>query len=332
MSRTTEQMLRQIKLIAEMRKGQFPNAQSFARQLALYEDVDGQPFTCSPRTISRDIQMLQKVYHAPVEYDESRRGFYLTDTNWEFRCPLDDVTLTMALFATRLAEDMAPEPFHTDLDNATSRLLADGQADFFDPAMIDSLLCASGCKSSVIPSVFYTLYKEWKSRHVVRLTYRPPLGESREYSFEPHIIAFHKGNWYAKGYLAGDGKREERVFACQRMMKIEATEDCFPLDRKLVARVRKNGLFNYGKLEGVKLHCDASIAFYIQEQQFLHHSDIQTMPDGSLVVALNPVTEHEVMRWVLSEAGRIQVLEPSFLREKIAEAAQRILEKNSSSP
>lgn len=36
MSRTSEQMLRQMKLIAEMRKGGFLNAQSFARQLAFY--------------------------------------------------------------------------------------------------------------------------------------------------------------------------------------------------------------------------------------------------------------------------------------------------------
>ena len=271
MSRRSEQMLRQIKLIAEMRKGKYPNTQSFARQLALYEDEDGQPFSCSPRTIARDIRMLQDVYHAPVGYDESHKGFYLKDMSWEFRCPLDEGSITMALFATRLAEDMTPEPLHTAMNAAASRLLADGTGDFFDPAMIDSLLCASGCKSSIIPTVFHTLYKEWKSRHLVRLTYRPPLGESREYVFEPHIIAFHKGNWYAKGYVVVEGKREERVFACQRMVEIEETAERFSLDKELVAKVRGNGLFNYEKLEGVRLHCDASIAFYIQEQQFVHY-------------------------------------------------------------
>ena len=91
----------------------------------------------------------------------------------------------------------------------------------------------------------------------------------------------------------------------------------------------KNGLFNYPKLEGIRLHCDASIAFYIYEQQKLWKSKIEVQEDGSLILSLNPTVEHDVIRWVLAEAGRIQVLAPESLRKKVAEGGKAVWEKNS---
>ena len=45
-------------------------------------------------------------------------------------------------------------------------------------------------------------------------------------------------------------------------------------------------------------------------------------------MTLKPTVEHEVMRWVLAEAGRIRVLEPAWLREKVAAAGYAIAERN----
>ncbi|MBR4665612.1 MAG: WYL domain-containing protein, partial [Lentisphaeria bacterium] len=58
-------------------------------------------------------------------------------------------------------------------------------------------------------------------------------------------------------------------------------------------------------------------------------SKIERQDDDSLIVTLNPTIEHEVIRWVLAEAGRIQVLEPKSLRKKIREAGKNIYTKNS---
>ena len=77
------------------------------------------------------------------------------------------------------------------------------------------------------------------------------------------------------------------------------------------------------------MHCDASIAFYIYEQQKKFHSKIERQEDDSLIVTLNPSIEHEVIRWILAEAGRIQVLEPASLRKKIREAGKNIYTQNS---
>ena len=100
-------------------------------------------------------------------------------------------------------------------------------------------------------------------------------------------------------------------------------------DREMLEDTKKKGLFTYEKVSGIKLHCDASIAFYIYEQQKKFHSKIERQEDDSLIVTLNPSVEHEVIRWILAEAGRIQVLEPASLREKIREAGKNICARNS---
>ena len=162
---------------------------------------------------------------------------------------------------------------------------------------------------------------------MVTLKYRDPKGKETESNFEPHLIVFHKGLWYVKGYTYNT--KELRIYACQRILSVTRNPQGFETDRRLLDDTRRKGLFNYPKVPGIRLHCDASIAFYIYEQQKLFKSKIERQKDGSLILVLNPTVEHDVIRWILAEAGRIQVLAPKSLRNKIAEAGREITRRNS---
>ena len=328
MNKKSEQMLRKLKFIAEAKMNNYPNAGDFARKLSQYEGEDGEPFGCSARTIARDIKDLIEVHKAPLEYDPANRGYYLRDPAWEFQVPVfEEDFISMALLGTRLASDILPAPLNQDVDNAIAQTMATNTSEFFDSAMIESLLCASGIKASIDPEIFKDIFDAWRKKQVICLTYRNPKGEVAEHTFEPHIIAFHRGIWYVKGYKYGT--KEIRLYAIQRITGLQGGIDCFETDKKLLEDTRKKGLFNYEKVAGIKLHCDASIAFYIYEQQKKFKSKIERQDDDSLIVTLNPTIEHEVIRWVLAEAGRIQVLEPKSLRKKICEAGKNIYTKNS---
>jgi len=323
-----QQVLRQLKFVAEMKKGNYPNTQSMARLFGEYEGENGEPMGCSPRTILRDIQHLQLEFGAPIEYDSTNKGYFLRNPSWEFKCPVfQEDFVSMAMLGTRLAEDIVPEPLKTDIDDAIAQTLATNSSEFFDAAMIDSILCASGVKAGIEPEVFKTLFDAWRRKRMVTLRYRDPKGKESVSNFEPHLIVFHKGLWYAKGYTYNT--KELRIYACQRILSVTRNPQGFETDRKLIDDTRKKGLFNYPKVEGIRLRCDASIAFYIYEQQKVFKSKIERQDDGSLVVTLNPTVEHDVIRWILAEAGRIQVLEPQSLRKKIAEAGREITRRNS---
>ena len=328
MDKKSEQLLRKLKFIAEAKKNNYPNAGSFAKKMQEFEGDGGEPFGCSARTIARDIKDLIEFHKAPLEYDALHRGYYLRNPSWEFSCPVfEEDFVSMAILGTRLSSDILPNPIKQDIDNALAQTMATNSSDFFDTAMIESLLCASGIKTSIDPVVFKTLFDAWRQKQMVRLTYKNPKGEISKHEFEPHIIAFNRGVWYAKGYRFGS--KEVRLYAVQRIVALQKEPQHFETDRKLLEETRKQGLFNYEKITGVKLHCDAAIAFYIYEQQKVFKSKIERQQDDSLVITLNPVVEHEIIRWILAEAGRIQVLEPQWLRQKVAEAGKIIMEKNS---
>ena len=328
MDKRSEQLLRKLKFIAEVKKNNYPNAWNFAKKLSQYEGEDGEPFGCSPRTIARDINALIKVHKAPLEYDKLNNGYFLRDPSWSFSVPVfQEDFVSMALLGTRLATDILPAPLNQTVDNAMAQTLATNSSEFFDTAMIDSILCASGIKAGIDPDIFRKVFDAWRRKQVIRLTYRNPKGEEAEHTFEPQIIAFHRGIWYLKGYKYGT--KEIRLYAVQRIVSLKGGIDCFETDRKLLEETRSKGLFTYEKVSGIKLHCDASIAFYIYEQQKKYRSKIERQDDDSLIVTLNPTVEHEVIRWILAEAGRIQVLEPASLREKVREAGKSIYTRNS---
>lgn len=329
MSVQARQALRLMKFVAEMKKNNYPNAGSFAKLLREMDINENMDCACSSRTVLRDIEILQKEYHAPIAYDAVRRGYYLKNRDWEFSVPImGGELLSMTLLGTRLASDLLPEPIKTDVTTAVEKALTGNSSEFFDEAMIESLLCATGIKAAVNPAIFKTIFEGWRRHQVLALTYRKPNGEEQERKIEPHIIAFHHGIWYIKGYEYGT-KTDAKTYAIQRITSVAFGVDTFETDKKLLDKTKRYGLFEYPLINGIRLHCDASIAFYLYEHQKVKKFKIERQEDGSLIITLKPAFEHEVIRWVLGEAGRIEVLYPLALRQKVAAAGRKICERNS---
>lgn len=326
MSNRSSQEYRLIKFVAEMKKNNYPNAESFSKLLRDLDIEENISCSCSSKTVSRDIARLKDYYKAPIEYDHVNHGYYLKRP-WDFEAPvLTDDILSMTLLGTKLAGDILPEPLKGQVDQAMEKSLTQNTPEFFDEAMIESLLCASGVKAIVDPQVFKKVFDAWRSHQVLKFTYTKPNSEPSERKFEPHIIAFHRGVWYIKGYEYQT--KDIKVYAIQRISEAEFAMDIFETDKKLLEHTRKNGLFEYAKIDGVRLHCDASIAFYLYEHQKEKKFKIERQNDGSLIVTLRPAIEHDVIRWVLGEAGKIKVLYPDYLRKKVAQAALDAWEKN----
>ena len=322
-----EQALRLMKFVAEMRKNNYPNASSFAKLLRQADLDENIPLSCSTRTIMRDIDELRTKYNAPIEYDATNRGYFLLNPGWELNVPLmNDDVLSMSMLSTRLASDFLPEPIKGKANSAMENALAGNSSKFFDDAMIESILCATGIKSAVDPEVFKKIFDAWRMHQVVELTYHKPNEAESPRHFEPHILAFRNGVWYTKGHE--HESKDVKVYAIQRVTDVKYAGDTFVSDKKLIEDTRKNGLFVYPRISGIRLRCDASIAFYLREHQHVKQFKVEPQTDGSLIITLKPAFEHEVIRWILGEGGKIEVLEPLDLRRKIADAGKRIWERN----
>jgi predicted DNA-binding transcriptional regulator YafY len=323
-----KQTLRLVKLVAEMRRNRYPNSETFAKMLCDQSVGGDLDMSCTPRTIQRDIKILQTIYGAPIEFDARMNGFRLTRNTWDFQVPTQNEDLiTYSLLGARVLEDIAPEPLKGKVRDTVDEELSTNSSDFLDEAFIESLIIATGIKADVDPAVFKGIFDGWRMRRPVEVLYCSPDGTETERLFEPHIVAFHHGIWYAKGYQLDPC--EVRVLAIHRMRSVSLIHDKrFAIDRKLLEETRKNGLFSFRKIEGIVLRCDPDIGFYLREHQKVKKLKITTEPDGRLIVAMPPSVEHDVVRWILGEGGNIEVLEPVSLREKIAECGKRIAAVN----
>ena len=323
-----KQLLRLIRFVAELRKNSYPNAASFThklRNLDLDENLD---LACSVRTVMRDLDTLRKDFGAPISFSSERNGYFLTNPYWELKVPfMDDEMVMSAMLGAQLAEKIMPSPVREQIRDAVDNSLADNNSELMDRTYVQTLLIASSGKTTISPEIFGTVFQAWRERHVLHLVYqRGSTGEITDRNFEPHIVAYHKGNWYVKGVDLADG--EVIVLAVFRIKQAEMTGQTFEIRKDILEQTEKEGLFDYPKIENIRVRCSPNIAYYLYEQQKAKKLAVTPQEDGSLIVVLPPSPEMEAVRWILGEGGNVEVLEPHWLREKICTLAKKTAEIN----
>jgi len=318
-----KQLLRLIKFVAELKQNNYPNTETFAktlRNLDLQENIN---ISCGRRTILRDVKVLINDFKAPIAFDAEKGGYYLTNHYWEFQCPLfPENMIFTSMLAIRLAEDIVPEPLKSMMKSSIENQLTRNNSEFLDDAFINSFIIASGVKVVIEPSVFKTIFDGWRYRRAVEITYQEPNVCQFNCEFEPHILAFYNGIWYTKGIELPS--EEEKAFGLHCVKDARLMDGMFEINKNLLENVRENGLFDYPKIDGVKLLCDASTALYVYEHPQAKDFKIETLENGDLSVTLSSATECELIPWILGAGGNIKVLSPDFLKEKILLAGKKI--------
>jgi len=323
-----KQLLRLIRFVAELRKNAYPNAATFTRKLREMELNENLSIACSERTVMRDLDTLRRDFDAPISFSQEFNGYFLTDPYWELKVPfMSDEMVMAAMLGAQLAEKIMPSPVKEQIRDAVDNSIADNNSELLDRTYIETLLIASGCKTAVDPAIFGTVFRAWRERRVLQLVYRKgDTGEVTERVFEPHIVACFKGNWYVKGVDRAEHK--VLVLAIFRIQKAELTRFEFRIRKDILAQTRREGLFDYPKIENITVKCAPEIAYYLHEQSGAKKLVITPREDGSLIVVLPPSPEMEALRWILGEGGNVEVLSPQWLREKVCTLAKKTAEIN----
>ena len=129
-----KQLLRLIRLVAQLKENRYPNCSSFASDMRKADLDENLNVSCTPKTIFRDIQTLKTDFDAPIEFDKTRNGYYLTKRNWSFSCPqnYDDSEMLAAVLGARIAEHIFPQVMQKQIRNAVDNLLTRNNPDFLD--------------------------------------------------------------------------------------------------------------------------------------------------------------------------------------------------------
>ncbi len=279
----------------------------------------------TPRTIQRDLQVLEEAGIPVWEDEEGRRygileGYFLPP----IRLALDEA---MALFvAARLLSRYSDE-HNPHITSALAKL-----AGILPEAMAGHVLktaqtLAQRPEDPVYTRVLETLTLGWATGRKVRMWYQSAGSENvHEYVFCPYFIE-PSGVGFAT-YAIGHSSYFDgiRTFKVERIRKAELLKETFQIPDDFDATELLAGSWGifYGEEETtVKLRFSPEVTRRVKESTWHQSQQIEDLPDGGCLFTVVVASAVEITPWIRSWGAECEVLEPVELREEIAEEMTR---------
>ena len=330
-SGSISKMTRLMKLVAMLRDNRYPNHRTLQRALKLQDTTC--TFSISQKTIQRDVQYLRKFYQAPIEFDNGKRGYYLTNHDWCFEVPQLNLDEMQAVtLGARIAETVMPEPLAQKIQFAAENLKDNFSSGLDANALLISLV-AQGARIPIEPDIFKEVFEAWQTRHGLEVTYcKAMTGTILKYVIEPQVLSFFDGLWYVKAIIVSqDGdilpERTIRTLAINRFHTAAIYPGIFAPDMKLIREVNDGNLFNFPTINEVVLRFTGKAIPYARENY--DPGLIEEQPDGSLMVTLYDAIDFKIVNLVLNEGGEVTVVSPKELAEKVIEKAKKVIAEQS---
>ena len=311
-----------------LKENRYPNHPRLVDEMRRI-DIAG-AYNITQKTIQRDVLFLKSDYGAPIEYDFVRRGYYLTDPTWNLDVPvLKNDEMEAAILSTRLAEMILPNPIGSNVRQAIDSLVVTSEVPCVNEKTALLSLIASGSKVPIKPAIFEVVFKAWRVRQVLLLTYTRALDNvTADLLVEPHILAFHEGYWYLKVRLLKANKvayetKDVVTLAVHRIVHITEYPKYFATDQTIIQGSKDGKIFDFPMVHNVHLRLRGK-GIPFGTEAFVH-SSIKKKKDKSVDILITEVEEYKVLNFVLMWPGEAKIIAPKFLVNKVHSAAQKIL-------
>lgn len=160
-----------------------------------------------------------------------------------------------------------------------------------------------------------------RDRRCVRIQYRAYAREDEtDRVVEPYAVTFQMGLWYLVGYCRL--RHDIRTFRVDRIRQAEALPESFtPAEGFSVREYIRETLWPSPD-HTVVARVDASIAAMVREEG--HRMEFTEGDDGSVVVRFGANGLDWPTAWALSWGGKVEVLEPPELVERVRLAVEEL--------
>lgn len=324
-----KQLQRLIRLVAQLKENRYPNCSTFAAAMRKADLDENLNISCTAKTIFRDIQTLKNDFDAPIEFDKTRNGYYLTHHGWNFSCPqiYDDSEMLAAVVGARIAEHIFPEPMKQQIRDAVDYLLTYNNPDFLDKAQIDTLVVVPGNRAYINADVFMPLFHAWQNHTVCSISYTDSLGKNTERNFEPHSIIFFDGNWYTKGYC--HKRKDWRTLVVARISAIYPTGKEFVPDPQIATAAAEDFLFDAERVFDVIVRCDEFLHNIIKTRPLHAEQKIIPVENGGCELHVSNMSKYYLHSWIMHQCGRATVISPQDVAQDIQAFAEKIFQNHS---
>jgi proteasome accessory factor B len=277
----------------------------------------------------RDLDFLRDEQNAPIAYDDSRKGFRLTDPTFRL-APVELTRREVFSFsvARKLLEGFEGTPLEMDMRSVMGKIAESlqGTVSVELESLTDQFTVLSEDRARVDPEVWQRAARAINQREGLRVRYQRFDGAIRDYVVEPYHLAAYHGNWYVVALNAAAGRVE--TFALSRCRGLGGTGEHFGRPAGFDPRTFFRDAFGISQADQawkVRLVFAREVATYIGERLWHPSQRMRRRRDGALELRLETASRKELTRWVLSWMPHVRVLSPRELRERVRERLRRAL-------
>ena len=323
-----KQLLRLIRLVAQLKENRYPNCTSFAAQMQKADLEENLNVACTAKTIFRDIQTLKNDFGAPIEFDRKHNGYYLKHRNWSFFCPqtYEDSEMLAAVLGARIAEHIFPPVFRKQIRHAVDMLLSRNDPDFLDKTQVDSLVIIPSNRTEIENEIFTPLFYAWQNHKVCIIEYLDSRENISQRRFEPHSLAFFDGIWYSKGFCYQ--RNSIRTLVLARMRSVTLTSEDFLPNGKIINSVSEDDIFGADIVQNAVIRCDAYLAKFIRTRPLHTSQKIKKIENGECELSILRIPRYRLLTWIMHQCGRAVLIEPAELKNDILKFTQLIAQKH----
>ncbi len=307
---------RLVSLVAAMKNRDYPNARRFA-------EFAPATLRVSPKTIQRDIRYLREHLHAPVDYDEKKHGYYLRDPSWAF--PFDELqghAIWALMLCGQVSRHFLPPHLQSEAGEALRAQLAVAELEDLPVDALRAIVCATGAQAPPQPGLFDLVCQACRECRRLHITYRGAVGKPRERDVDVHALFLADGAWYARVHCRL--RQAHRSLALHRILAGDLLDITFSRSESLVDAVRHGHVFDQEILHDIRIRGSKAKARILTERQWFPGQQTAQLADGSVELSYAEGPADDLLWWVLSYAGHLEVIAPEELRRRVQQAAQTI--------
>lgn len=153
----------------------------------------------------------------------------------------------------------------------------------------------------------------------VKITYANTHGEIRERIVHPLKLAYKSMSWYLKAYCTE--KQDYRIFKLTRIMDFEILKDGFSMHTFPEFNEEQN-------YQTIILRFPQNMAYRVYDE--FDHKQVRRQENGDLIVSAEMPQDEWLIGFLLSFSTHVDIVEPAYLKNIVAEQAKKIYKKHKS--
>jgi len=284
------------------------------------------------RTVRRDLDALEAAGVPLInERFEGRVRWRLMEGFRKLPALSFSPTEVMALVISRsLLQPLAGTEIKTALDSAmakASRLLPPASIDYVQ--QMQSVFAVG-----IGPHKTYRAHRQTidrltqaiaKKRTVQMRYYSASRLRTTRREVDPYRLWYASGGLYLVGYC--HLRKEPRMFAVERMRAVTLTDHPYqmPLGFDLEAFVQDSLTVMRGRPIEVELRFDKATTAWAKDRIWHPSQKLTQLKNNGMTMRLNVADSRELVGWILSFGGGVQVIKPEPLQKAVKDEARKLL-------